>query len=216
VALAHRWQAHRWQTSSQTNGAIGSIAKDATMGFFSRLFETDRPAQRPEPRGAPPPSADSQAIERYRYMIQTAPPETIEQAHEEAFAKLTPEQRRQLVAELAQAAPAQERAAIAATSPDDPRAMARVATRAEIRQPGVMERTLGASPGLGGSLLSSFAAGFVGSLVAQSFFSAIGGFGGDGDAAAGDEAAGDPAAGDDLAAGGDEMGAGEDFGDFDV
>jgi hypothetical protein len=178
------------------------------MGFFSRLFATDQPAQRRETRGGPPPPPDSQAVERYRYMIQTAPPETIEQAHQEAFAKLTPEQRRQVVAELAQAAPVQERAAIAATSADDPRALARVATRAEIRQPGVMERTLGGSQmGFGGGLLSSFAAGFVGSLVAQSFFSALGGFGG-GDVA-GDEAPGDEVA----AAGEDDTGADNDFGD---
>ena len=63
--------------------------------------------------------------------------------------------------------------------------MARIATRAEVRQPGVMERVLGGTGGamggmgMAGSLLSSFAAGFVGSMVAQSFFSAIGGFGGD-------------------------------------
>jgi hypothetical protein len=141
-------------------------------------------------------------------MIKTAPPETIEQAHQEAFAKLTPEQRRQVVAELAQAAPEQERAAIAATSADDPRAMARVATRAEIRQPGMMERTLGGSGmGLGGSLLTSFAAGFVGSMVAQSFFSALGGFGDSADTTAGDEAAGDEVA----AQGEDDIGA-DDFG----
>ena len=34
--------------------------------------------------------------------------------------------------------------------------------------------------GFGASLLSSFAMGFVGSMVAQSFFSALGGFGDDG------------------------------------
>ena len=39
-------------------------------------------------------AGDEQAIERYRYMLNTAPPETIEQAHAEAFARLTPEQRR--------------------------------------------------------------------------------------------------------------------------
>jgi hypothetical protein len=30
--------------------------------------------------------SDEQAIARYRYMLKTAPPETIEQAHAEAFA----------------------------------------------------------------------------------------------------------------------------------
>jgi hypothetical protein len=42
-----------------------------------------------------------------------------------------------------------------------------------------MERTLGTSlgAGFGASLLGSFAAGFAGSLVAHSFFSALGGNG---------------------------------------
>jgi hypothetical protein len=127
--------------------------------------------------GRAAPSADDQALERYRYMLRTAPPDTLERAHAEAFEKLTPEQRRMLLAELTHAAPANERASVAATPADDPRALARVATRAEMRQPGVMERTLG-NPGMGfgASLLTSFAAGFVGSMVAQSFFSAMGGF----------------------------------------
>ena len=44
---------------------------------------------------------DEQALERYRYMLATAPPEEIERAHEEAFAQLTPEQRRQALQALA-------------------------------------------------------------------------------------------------------------------
>jgi hypothetical protein len=149
------------------------------MGFFGRLFGTEAPLR--DERRVSPPSSDAQALERYRYMLQTAPPETIERAHEEAFAKLTPEQRRQVLSGLVEAAPASERASIAATSPDDTRALAREATRAEIRQPGMMERTLaGGGMGFGSSLLSSFAMGFVGSMVANSFFSAMGGFDTDG------------------------------------
>jgi len=150
------------------------------MGFFSRLLGAHDEPRAPEPRGVSPraPSEDTQAVERYRYMVQTAPPETLEQAHAEAFGKLTSEQRRLLLSELARAAPPQERAAIEATSSEDPAALARVATRAEVRQPGAMERLLGGSGmGFGGGLLSSFAAGFVGSMVAQSFFSTMGGLG---------------------------------------
>lgn len=161
------------------------------MGIFDRLFGTEPSEPRPRPKRAAPPSSDAQALERYRYMLQTAPPETIEQAHEEAFAKLNPEQRRQVLSELARTAPANESAAIAATSVDDTRALARVATRAEIRQPGTMERSLGgAGMGLGASLLSSFAMGFLGSMVANSFFSAMGG-GFDTAMHEGDPAAGD-------------------------
>src|SRR5262247_4565165 len=82
---------------------------------------------------------DEQAIARYRYMLRTAPPETIEQAHAEAFAQLTPEQRRLVLQKIAEGMPASERA-LAEQSGADPQALARMATRAEIRQPGAMER----------------------------------------------------------------------------
>lgn len=173
------------------------------MGLFSRLLQIDEdraPRRRApvsvRPQGAA--SADQRAIERYRYMIQTAPPETIEQAHQEAFERLTPEQRRQVSSAIADATSPAERAALSSMSPDDPRALARAATRAEIREPGLMERTL-ARPGIGfgGSLLASFAAAFAGSLVAQSFLSAFdGGDAADGAAddetAAADDAANEP------------------------
>jgi hypothetical protein len=158
------------------------------MGLLDRIFGTSSP-QHGTPR-RPPPGSDTYALERYRYMLQTAPPETIEQAHAEAFEQLSPEQRRQVLAELARSAPHTERSAIERTTPDDPRALARVATRAEIRQPGFMERMLGASPaaGFGAGLLGSFAAAFAGSMVANAFFSSLGGFDGFGeDAGASDD-----------------------------
>jgi hypothetical protein len=108
-------------------------------------------------------------------MVRTAPPETIEQAHTEAFRGLTPEQRRIVLDELTQAAPARERATLAGISSEDSTGLARAATRAEIREPGSMERVLGGRGiGFGTSLLGSFAAAFAGSLVAQSFFAALG------------------------------------------
>jgi hypothetical protein len=157
------------------------------MGFFARLMgvESDTGGQPASILGRNAAASggvdgEQQALERYRYMLRTAPPETLEQAHAEAFAKLTPEQRRRLLAELAEAAPAAEKNAISATSVEDTRALARVATRAEVRQPGILERTMGSGAlGFGANLLSSFALGFVGSMVAQSFFSALGGFGDD-------------------------------------
>lgn len=189
------------------------------MGFFGRLLgiesETDR---RPLRAVAASSTSDAQAIERYRYMLRTAPPETLEQAHAEAFTKLTPEQRERLRSELVRSAPEAERSLVDATPVTDPQALARFATRAEIRQPGLMERSLGAlgggGMGMGASMLSSFAMGFVGSMVAQSFFSAIGGFGeapadAEADAASDEQdlAANDDGGQDDFA---------DDGGDFDV
>lgn len=128
----------------------------------------------PRPPTAESPS-DEQAIERYRYLLRTAPPEAIEETHAEAFAQLTPAQRRLLLESLNGELPPQER-----TDRDDPRSLARVATRAELRRPGTLERTFGgvypngAAVGAGGLLASNFlntiAAVVVGSAIADAFF----------------------------------------------
>jgi hypothetical protein len=164
-------------------------------------------------------SSDEQAVARYRYMLETAPPQTIEQAHTEAFARLTAEQRRLVLEELSADAPEAERA----QAKDDPRSLARMATRAEIRQPGTIERTfgrMGGGAGMGGimasSFLSSIAGVVVGSAIAQAFFGGAGAEGGDQQDAgeAGDAHQDvDPDAGDEMA--GDMDGnIGGDFGDF--
>src|SRR5690349_1405959 len=64
----------------------------------------------PEP-GATPDQArrDEEAIRRYRYLLRTAPPDAIEQAHAEAFAQLTPDQRHQVLNQLASHVPEYER-----------------------------------------------------------------------------------------------------------
>lgn len=129
-------------------------------------------------------SENEQALQRYRYMLRTAPPETIEQAHAEAFSKLTPEQRTYVLQALANELPAHERVSVNLNQ-NDPQTLARIATRAELRQPGTVERTLGAHHGHGGmmgggmgaiagTLMMSFAAGFVGSMVAAQFFDMMG------------------------------------------
>jgi hypothetical protein len=145
------------------------------MGLFDRAHGAGM--QRPAP--VPAGDADDAAIARYRYMLRTAPPETVEQAHAEAFAKLTPEQRRKLLDQLAGAAPDGERTSVMRAG-DAPEALARAATRAEIRQPGAMERMFGgaggATPGfgsfLGPAFLGSLAGTVLGSLVAQHFLAA--------------------------------------------
>jgi predicted lipid-binding transport protein (Tim44 family) len=92
-------------------------------------------------------SADDQAIARYHYMLKTASPETIE--------------------EMGERIPAAERAQVerGGTTPE---ALARAATRAEMRQPG----SLGGM--MAGSLLSGIAGAVIGSMIAQHFFSANG------------------------------------------
>ena len=119
------------------------------------------------------PLSDEQAIERYRYMLRTASPETIEQAHAEAFATLTESQRRAVLQSLQEVTPRQE---LEAARSEDPQSLARMATRAEIRQTGTLERLFGGTSGgavfggmLAGSLLGSIAGTVLGSMVAQHF-----------------------------------------------
>ena len=109
---------------------------------------------------------DQQAIERYQYMLRTAPPDDIERAHEEAFERLTPEQRQMVLRGLADQVPPSEMGG------DDPKSLARMATRAEMRQPGTIERTFGGAgaPGLGSVFLSTLAGAFVGTAIADAFF----------------------------------------------
>lgn len=121
----------------------------------------------PAPEASATPPTDEQALARYRYMLASAPPEEIERAHQEAFAQLTPEQRRQALQALAQHVPQSE------ISGDDPASLARTATRAEIRQPGTIERAWGGGApgfGLGSFFLTALAASFIGTAIAQSFF----------------------------------------------
>src|SRR3954451_7243745 len=110
----------------------------------------------------PARSADEQAIERYRYLLRTAPPDQVEAAHAEAFAKLTPDQRRQVLEQLSAAVPPGER-----PRGDDPQTLARTATRAEFRQPGFLERTFGGygggyGPGYGGGYGPGYGGGYGG------------------------------------------------------
>jgi hypothetical protein len=188
------------------------------MGILDKLLgreEAPQAAQRPA-AGAAAPTADEQAISRYRYMLQTAPPQTLEQAHTEAFAKLTPEQRTLLLQQLSAEMPAAERAAAAGTLNDDPQSLARLATRAEVRHPGTLERSFngmgGRTGGMGmggmmaGSFLASIAGVAIGSAIAQSFFADAGADGTAAADAAGDEAGTDASS--DVADAGDA-------GDFD-
>ncbi len=222
------------------------------MGFLDRLFGSDQPdrdnrrttppvpqntGQRPL-SNEPPQSQDELAIERYRYLLRTAPPETIEQVHAEAFSKLTEPQRQQVLAELS-----------AGLSPfeqprsSNPQDLARAATRAEYMNPGFMERTLGSQQGgpagsgyrqgpsmgsmIGSSILGTVVGYVIGSALVSSFMApafASDQSGQDGQDASGDgsadgsgaEAGAGTDAGADAGSGWGDVGAGDmsGFGDF--
>jgi hypothetical protein len=194
------------------------------MDALKRLFGMGEPE--PEPmrsRGRPRDlSPDEQAVERYRYLLRTAPPETIEEAHAEAFAKLTPEQRQMVLQELDTTLTPAERASGVAYD-DQPRSLARLATRAEMRQPGTLERTWSGMPamggvggmGMGGFMMSNFMGTFagvmLGSMVADAFLGNSGYDQGYADGAGAGEADAAADGGDFADAGFGDAGA---FGDF--
>jgi hypothetical protein len=182
------------------------------MGLFDRLFgdDTTRAAAPQPPRAAR--SSDEIAVERYRYLLRTAPPETIEQVHAEAFAKLTDEQRSIIFRELTENAPAGE-----APRGADAASLAQAATRSELRQPGTMERSFqGPSFGamVGSSLLGTVAGYVIGSAIVSAFLPMDGG-GSEASADTGADSGADSGdAGADAGADAGGFGDGGGFGDF--
>jgi hypothetical protein len=172
-----------------------------------------------------PGDADELAIQRYRYLLRTAPPEDLEAAHREAFEQLTPEQRHQVLQGLTrEVAPNELR-----NADDSADGLARLATRAELRRPGTMERAFGGQQagagglfggGFGGSFLGMLAGAFVGTSIANAILpmdvsAAEGGAEGTGgDAGLGDD--GGRVEGGDWDGGGEDLGGFGDGGGFDL
>jgi len=162
-----------------SDDATDSRARHEGSGYSG--YGATRPAPRSTGR-----TDDEMAVERYRYLLRTASPDAVEEVHAEAFAKLTPQQRRLVFEELSQNAAAADRPAS-----DDPRTLARSATRSEMRQPGFLERTLGPGGGgaggrgmglgtmIGGSLLGTVAGVVIGSAIADMVMPGIGDLGTD-------------------------------------
>lgn len=121
------------------------------------------------PDATAPAEDDARAIARYLYLLRTAPPEAIERVHADAFRRLTDAQRRELLERIGQVLPPYERS-LATPVNGTPVGLARLITRAEMRQPGTLARLFGPALGvgavLGASLLGSIAGTVMGSALA--------------------------------------------------
>lgn len=196
------------------------------MGFLDRLLGREEPAQPYRPAPQAQRSDDEIAVERYQYLLRTAPPETIEQVHQEAFTKLTDEQRDLLFQKLSESAAESERPRDAS-----PAALATAATRTEIQRPGTLTRAFGGQQGaqqngpsfgsmVGSSLLGTVAGYVIGSALVSAFMPDFGGADASTEAGAEGDTGGEAGADTSSADGGWDSGgdfggdAGGDFGDF--
>ncbi|MFZ4894951.1 hypothetical protein ACL9RL_10905 [Plantibacter sp. Mn2098] len=142
------------------------------MGFLDRLLGRNL-----TPPPASPRSADELAVERYERLLRTAPTDTIQQAHVEAFERLTPEQLAILFDRFTEHADAAELAGKPAVRPPDarPESLATAATDAEATEPGALKRLFGygfgvpAAAVLGGAMFVVLAGYVIASHPASGF-----------------------------------------------
>jgi hypothetical protein len=100
--------------------------------------------------------SQEEAVSRYQQVATQVPPDVYEQSAEEAFSRLSPQQRMQLGQYLRQQG-RQRNLGIPDFDQDgiddrfqDPRQLARMTSQMDQRQPGMLGQLLGASGGMGG------------------------------------------------------------------
>ena len=103
------------------------------MGVLARLFGAERD------------SDEDLLLRRYRHLLGTAPIESIEQAHAEAFDGLHEPERAAIYEELSRGTTTGER-----PLSSEPATLARSASRAERRAPGTIENVLRSADDRGG------------------------------------------------------------------
>ncbi len=149
-------------------------AQAAAEGYeFGRIYDTLHDGFHPA-ESAPDQISVERIVQRYRFIVQTAPPDDMEEAYVAAFAAVPAERRVRLPGNLVQVLPEGQRASIYLNQ-HDPQTLAQIAIAAEKHQPGSIERVLrdmdGNLSGLASSeLLNTFATAFVDSRTAQRFF----------------------------------------------
>jgi hypothetical protein len=130
---------------------------------------------------------DYEVQQRYRQTLRNAPPQVVEDAHADAFAQLSPDQRREMARRLrAQAAqleqPYDDPYDYDNDDDEDPRKLARMAQQAEQRNPNVLDQLFGGQPGPLNNPMVKMAIAGAAAMAARRFLSgnqgAMGGIGG--------------------------------------
>ncbi|WP_223626188.1 cation-transporting ATPase [Microbacterium sp. EST19A] len=124
--------------------------------------------------GSSASEADRAAIARYDYLLKTADPQSVEQIHREAFARLTPQQRTLVEERMRDELAPGERPR--SSSPDD---LARAAGRAEAMRPGrmrgLLSRVRGGGAGGAAVMAGGAAVGVLGAVAGGAVLSSVAG-----------------------------------------
>lgn len=167
------------RSAANTLTGDGNRPQQQPEPAWQRARPAQRPAERPQDArpGASASEADRQAIARYDYLLQTAEPQQIEQVHQEAFARLTPQQRAQIEARMREELPPHEQPR-SSDAPD----LARAATRAEVSKPGVLKGLLarvgggrGVAMGAAGVGVGALAGGALAAVAGGAILSSVAG-----------------------------------------
>jgi hypothetical protein len=117
--------------------------------------------------------SDQEAVDRYSQVATQLPPDQFRQAAEQAFAKLTPEQRAELVRILQSNAqqqsvstPALDQRNLPSSAQTDPGALASAATEIHEQQPNLLQQLLGEGGALSNPIAKAALAG-IAAMAAQ-------------------------------------------------
>lgn len=150
--------------SSTDWGGVLRGAVDAVRGPSDAAPRSDRSET----------DADRAAIARYDYLLQTADPQSVEQIHRDAFARLTPQQRTLVEERMRDELAPGERPR--SSSPDD---LARAAGRAEAIRPGrmrgLLSRVRGGGAGGAAVMAGGAAVGVLGVVAGGAVLSSVAG-----------------------------------------
>jgi hypothetical protein len=142
---------------------LGGGSRQDTSDFINR-YQTGKPWEG---------ISDQETLDRYSQIATQLPPDQFRQAAEQAFAKLTPEQRAELVRILQSKAqqqsvstPALEQGNLPAAAQQDPGVLAGAATQLHEQQPNLLQQLLGEGGALSNPIAKAALAG-IAAMAAQ-------------------------------------------------
>ncbi|GAC1386038.1 MAG: hypothetical protein NVSMB42_06200 [Herpetosiphon sp.] len=107
--------------------------------------------------------------DRYRYMLRNAPPEVVDQAHQQMMQQLSPDQRQQLATQMYQSMPQQnmQQQFDPRQLVQNPQMMGQMMRQTEQQNPGILDQVFGGAQGALGNPLVKMALAGVAAYAAK-------------------------------------------------